>query len=335
MELHHLLERHYGVKIEDVLQDGVDLRYSSKGFLYTISNVTNWEQELLAELHKMSNHLMAKGDPSVSTFVSNKDGRFLMTVNEADYVVLKNNRIPSPASIRYGRKLARFHNRGQYMNENIQHASRIGQWKYLWEQRLEQLESLFHQIIRQHPEDSFEEMFVKSYPYYMGLAENAIQYIVDTEIDEQPQEVDSGTICHDRFHRKSWGDDLFIRNPLDWVFDHPGRDLAEWIRSTYWSHSRIYRQDIQTFLNEYQSLRSLSAFSWRLIYARLLFPLHYFECIEDYFLTTETQTKKQLEEQLDRAIRDATDYEHFLALFYEIANVPVRQYRIPLIAWLH
>lgn len=34
----------------------------------------------------------------------------------------------------------------------------------------------------------------------MVLGENAIQYLVDTEIDDTPQIVDSGTVCYERFY---------------------------------------------------------------------------------------------------------------------------------------
>ena len=68
-----------------------------------------------------------------------------------------------------------------------------------------------------------------------------------------------------------------MKNPFDWVFDHASRDLAEWVRDYYIQHIHTYQRGVVQFFQEYQSIERLSSFSIRLLYARLLFPIHYFE----------------------------------------------------------
>ena len=83
-----------------------------------------------------------------------------------------------------GRKLAKFHYRGRFVNFPLKKVNRIGQWKAFWEKRLEQMEKVWNEKLFHEPEHEFERMFLESFPYYMGLAENGIQYLTDTEIDD-------------------------------------------------------------------------------------------------------------------------------------------------------
>ncbi|MBM7586213.1 spore coat protein YutH [Bacillus pakistanensis] len=329
-----ILTKYYGLQPERMYQDGKAHRYMVNGLLYTIVTVTHMEQEKLVELYKISEHLKATGDRYVSTFVPSTEDKFLITEKQQDYVVVKNEFIQSKVQNHFGRKLAKFHSRGRSIEEKIEHQSRIGQWKGLWEKRIDQLETAFQQTVQNHPVDEFEKRFVESCPYFIGLAENAIQYLVDTELDDEPHQVDSGTVCHERFLQDTWGTDIWIRFPFDWIFDHGSRDIAEWVRERYLKRNQTYHKDIQTFLKDYQSITPLSTFSWRLIYARLLFPIHYFECIERYYVTSSEQQKLQLQDRLGRELKNASQYEKFLTDFYQIAEVPVKKHGIPVVGWL-
>ena len=136
------------------------------------------------------------------------------------------------------------------------------------------------------------------------------------------------------FSSHTWGNEIAMRNPFDWVFDHCSRDLAEWTREKYFHNVQTYQPDLQRFYSEYQSIEPLSSFSWRLLYARILFPLHYVECIEDYYSTTREQDQRLLTERLEKYLSDSSEYESFLQQFFQLLEVPVRQYRIPTLDWL-
>jgi len=196
------------------------------------------------------------------------------------------------------------------------------------------MEKVWNGLIFQTPEDEFERMFVESFPYYIGLTENAIQYLVDTEMDDDPLETDSGTVCHERFSRNSWGGNYLIKNPFDWVFDHRSRDLAEWTRERYFRNIQTYERELKDFYEDYQSIAPLSSFSWRLLYSRLLFPLHYFECVEDYYITRSEQDQKILEERLSKILRQSAEYERFLGNFYIISGAPIKRLNLPQLEWL-
>ena len=105
------------------------------------------------------------------------------------------------------------------------------------------------------PLERFEKKFIESFPYYLGLTENAIQYLVDTELDDEPKECDSGTVCHQRFSRMTWPHEQPLRLPVDWVFDHPTRDIAEYLRETFVQHKEDLIEEGFSFCSNMSRLR--------------------------------------------------------------------------------
>lgn len=328
-----ILEQYFGLKPENTIQDGRYKRYIIDHSLYSTIPVTNWEQEALIELYEMSEHMAKNGDPTVSTFIPGNHGKFLVTHEEQDYVVLHNYQIPAMRKGQTGRALAIFHERGKNMPNPITKLSHMGEWKNFWIRRLEQMEKVWASLLQEPGGEKFERLFIESFPYFMGLTENAIQYYTDTTMDEELTSFDFGTINHYRFTEHTWSSEFQIRNPFDWIFDHPARDLAEWIRHQYFQYPRSFRPELQRFIQSYESIAPLSRFAWRLVYSRLLFPLHYFTCVEDYFLSQTETSQRQLEEQLEKLVRETRDYELFLANFYHLASIDHEQ--LPLVEWLN
>ncbi len=68
--------------------------------------------------------------------------------------------------------------------------------------------------VMNHPTDVFDQLFIESFPYYLGVAENAIQYVVDTEMDDTPQLTDAATICQERFTPLLWHQTKRLKLPL-------------------------------------------------------------------------------------------------------------------------
>lgn len=109
-------------------------------------------------------------------------------------------------------------------------------------------------------------------PYLSGISENAIQYMQESEYESRFHETDQGTITFRRYHGQFSRHHLWL---TDFAYDHPARDLAEFIRNQL-LQTEDPMDGIQAFLEDYQQVRPLSVFSWRLLYARLLFPIHFF-----------------------------------------------------------
>lgn len=334
--LQKMLEHYYGIRAKEHMKLEQFEVLQGNGWLYFISRTGGKEEADVQELGRIAEHLRKYGDQSVPAFLPGKDGKYITVWEKNNYCVLVNRQLDtSHRKTKLGRKLAKFHERGRRVPFQIERTGRIGQWKGLWERRLEQMEKVWSGLLYQTPEDEFEKLFIESFPYYMGLTENAIQYLVDAELDEEPFETDGGTVCHDRFTKKTWGGRFGIKNPFDWIFDHRSRDLAEWTRERYFRNIQTYDVELRQFFGEYQSIAPLSPFSWRLLYSRLIFPLHYFECVENYYITRSEQQKKMLEDQLSKILRQSSEYERFLAGFLHISGAPIARLNMPQLDWLY
>lgn len=333
--LRQLMKKEYGIEIDDEQNVGMYKGcIKDEHLFYLVPIGSSMEEDELVELEELASHFKKTGDKSVSQFLQTKDGKKKVEWDQGVYSVLQAPALLRSTENHLGRKLGKFHYRGRSVDFSVTKVSRIGNWKQLWEKRLDQMEGFWNSMLYQQPENDFDRLFLESFPYYMGLAENSIQYLVETEIDDEPTAIDSGTVCHVRYVSSTWGDHYQIKNPFDWVFDHCSRDIAEWTRERYFRNNQTYQRDVKKFLSDYQSIMPLSAFSWRLLYARLLFPLHYFECIENYYSTNSEQQKNLQYERLNKFLQQSSEHERFLGGFFYYTEVPIRQMKIPQIDWL-
>ncbi|MFZ3590653.1 spore coat putative kinase YutH [Bacillus sp. DJP31] len=310
-------------------------KYKSRNVTYLVVPVSHLDTDEVEEMTQLGEFYLQKGDHHVASIVKNKRGEIINKADDLLFVLLKcpyeTNIMVRQQSL--GVELAKFHKRGKRMSFPLQHLVRIGQWKSLWEKRLDQMEQFWLMKVRNHPSETFERLFVESFPYYVGLTENAIQYLVDTEMDDQPGEIDAGTVCHHRFNPECWQFEQFIKLPTDWVYDHPSRDLVEWVRSSYWGQQRSGESYLQ-LVNEYETISPLSTFSWRLFYSRLQFPVHYFECIEAYYKTNDEEQKMIRQDELQQMLKRSSDFEKLLREVHFIIGYRTKRTNIPKINWL-
>jgi spore coat protein YutH len=327
------LEETFGIRPERQTQFGKYEGFISRNQIYIMVPLGESKEHLL-ELKGIADHLIQSGDRNVLAIIQTKSGELWGEWEGKSLCLLASQMNERQPVQQIGRKLAKFHLRGLTIPFKVERTSRIGQWKQLWEKRLAQMEGVWQSKMYQPPENEFERMFIESFPYYMGVTENAIQYLVDTEIDETPGQTDNGTVCHERFSNQIWVKNSLLKNPMDWVFDHRSRDLAEWTRGIYFESKHAHHPHIRKFFQDYQALSPLSAFGWRLLYSRLVFPLHYFECIEEYYITQSEQDKNWQEERLYKLLQSSSEYERFLGEFYQLADAPIRKLNIPHLEWL-
>ena len=332
--IEEMIYENYGIVVEREEKSSRYPSFRSGNMIYSIVPLEKLEQEELAERQIMSEHLSLQGDQSVAIFVLANHGSYVCERDEHLFVLLANQVVQPMRIHRIGLELGTFHALGRSIDKTIKKCSRIGQWKALWEARIDQLERIWSEKLQAHPNNEFEQLFIETFPYYMVLGENAIQYLVDTEMDDTPEMVDSGTVCYERFQQHTWNGEGQMKNPFDWVFDHASRDLAEWVRDHYIHHMHTYQRGIAQFLQEYQSIERLSSFSIRLLFARLLFPIHYYETIEEYFSNPRESRSKELEENLSKLIKNSQYYEKFLKTFFELAEFPTKQIPLPELEWL-
>lgn len=326
-----VIEEQYQLSVLQVFKHGPFDAFRTRRSICIIVPVSQFEEDELTEMHEMSIHLLREKERNIAMFRQTKDGHLRFEYENGYYTIFQIPFYnPDQRETITGRSLAMFHQRGRTFSYPVTRANRIGKWKELWEKRLDQLEMFWRGKTYTKPLDSFDQHFIESFPYFVGLCENAIQYLVDTELDGDPYPIDSATICHNRFHQNLY-DESRCKLPTEWVYDHASRDIAEYIRHGFFSEDRSIDG---VFLEEYDRTTPLSPFFWRLLYSRLLFPVHYFECIENYYLSQSEDQKLAYEEKLQSILRKTDDYEQLLLTYSSGLFMRSRKVKIPTIQWL-
>nr|WP_276561712.1 spore coat protein YutH [Bacillus sonorensis] len=311
-----MIKEKFGIHIRELSPYLSYQTFQTPNSMFLIIPVSHFSESELEELYYMSQYLQEQRDPYVPAFLFTKDGDLTFEENGAAYVLLQAAPRFTNRSVPFGAELAEFHQKGRGYPYEVKETTRIGQWKELWGKRLDQLEQFWIQKSQSPQLQPFEKRFIESFPYYLGLTENAIQYLADTELDDQPQSVDSGTICQQRLTCETWKQEPLIKVPVEWVLDHAARDLAEYARSVFQQKQDV--DEVALFLQQYEQVSPLSSFSKRLMYSRLLFPLHYFETVEGYYISPESE-QHVYENKLDHILSQASAYERFLSGFQEMA----------------
>jgi spore coat protein YutH len=322
----------YGLQAPELIRIGIYEGFWIRNKVYILIPISGRKEEELSEIKKLSDYMIAQGDMMVTSFVPTIQGYYVSKLKGQDYILLKCNRHGTRAWEGEGKELAYFHFRGKQFSDKVEQLNRIGQWKMLWETRLDQLERFWQSKVINHPTGSFDTLFISSFPYFLGLTENAIQYIIDTELDDQPKAFDGATICYQKYSCHTSRDYQRVKVPFQWVYDHPGRDIAEWIRSSFFEKKE--EGEIIRFLNEYEQVNTLSSFAWRLMYARLLCPLHYFEEVEGYYSVEDGEQREKREKRLQEIVDNAKEYQRFLGDFYEMIKLPIERLKIRQVDWL-
>lgn len=305
--------------------------FRAKNDLYVIVPIPHIDEVELLEMKQMSDYLQFQKVEGIAQFVPNIKQELISTVGGEQVVLFKVGKFNNRKYRHEGEELARFHNKGRFLPYRPQVATRIGGWKSLWEKRLDQLESWWGERISERPSNQFEKLFYEMFPYYLGVTENAIQYIADCQWEDHRNETQVGTICHMKYQPQHEINTILY--PTEFVYDHPSRDIAEWIRSQIYKSSSI--DETVQFLNDYERITPLSVTTWRMIFGRLLFPLTFFEIVEGYYSSESDHEKESYKAQFIDYVNRAEENEAFLSSFFKSIGLPVKNLQIPELDWLY
>lgn len=323
------LYNHYRLHQEGTFTFGEYDAFRCQGAVYCIVPVESMEEEEIWEGKQLADFLLNSGFYSVAEIVPTRSQQLVVWNNGSPFILI---RFPksAPAMINDGKEAAILHQTGKRLPFSIYKKNRVGQWKEFWGARLDQLESWRGERMKENPKSGFEKDFIHTFPYFLGLTENAIQYIVDAELDNGNNGQLISTICYERFNKDQLRHYQGIRIPVKFVVDHPARDIAEWIRHQFWNEKDSNYREVVNFLNEYKRVEPLSPFFYTLVFGRLLFPVNYFECIEGFYSSESEADKQKYKSKFYEILARTTDYEQFLGGF--AYNLGIEQ--IPKVAWL-
>ena len=243
------------------------------------------ELNLLVEL---TNKLYFK-NIMVDTFVMNKDGNFYINHEGKNYVLLRVNTSENEEIDIYD--VIKFNNI-EVSNDN---KLNVGSWVKRWENTVDTFERPVTEFNKEFPD------LLSVFDYYVGLAENAISYIKNSEEENDK----TFYLSHRRIKLPlTYG---MIYNPISFVFDYKVRDLAEYIKELFF-YSNFDEEEIMNIIDNVK--KDYSQEDIKLLYGRLLFPTYYFDLFE------KVLNKEKEEKELKRIINLSESYECFLKELY-------------------
>ncbi|GAA0588534.1 spore coat-associated protein CotNH [Virgibacillus siamensis] len=322
-----LLADYYNIQAqENIFMNGRE-GFKQDNFLYfTIS--ADFKEIIHMEQASAAYFLVENNYTQVAYPIQNLNGDWFTRYYGKHYLVLKAAFAASGHGKSEGKALANLHQAGVEYPFEPREISSYGQWKQLWIDKLTAFENKIKLDAEEVPGE-WSQLLADVLPYIIGISENAIQYMQESEGEKRFSEVDQGTIGLRRYSGK-------IMDGFVWthelVYDHAARDLAEFIRYSLLQVNDPMKK-IRDFLNEYQEERQLSVFSWRLIYARLIFPIHLFDAIEQGYINSGSSASERVREMQDLMERQG-DYERRLGKFFDEAGVDCERLQIPVLHWL-
>ena len=285
------LEYYYGLDIESIeeLDGKYHFKIENQDYFFVFYNRGIEELE---DIINVSNEMVKKGI-NVHKILINRNNSFLTKVGEYNYILFVVSNLNEEYDIfdmvKISEKLVLNNNKSNLYRNN---------WGTLWSEKIDYFEYQVREL-------SIEKDVVKnSFSYYIGMAENAISYVNNTNM-KYGMDVYRIVLSHRRVFYPNYK--LNYLNPLSFVFDLEVRDIAEYLKAMF------FKKDISFCLDElssYLKIRHLSLYEYQMLYARLLYPTYYFDVYES------VMNKNGDEEELVNIIKKCDSYEEFLKKAY-------------------
>lgn len=285
------LEYYYGLDIESIeeLDGKYHFKIENQDYFFVFYNRGIEELE---DIINVSNEMVKKGI-NVHKILINRNNSFLTKVGEYNYILFAVSNLNEEYDIfdmvKISEKLVLNNNKSNLYRNN---------WGTLWSEKIDYFEYQVREL-------SIEKDVVKnSFSYYVGMAENAISYVNNTNM-KYGGDAYRIVLSHRRVFYSNYK--LNYLNPLSFVFDLEVRDIAEYLKAMF------FKKDISFCLDElssYLKIRHLSLYEYQMLYARLLYPTYYFDVYES------VMNKNGDEEELVNIIKKCDSYEEFLKNAY-------------------
>lgn len=183
-----------------------------------------------------------------------------------------------------------------YNNKSNNQLART-EWNLLWEKKIDNIEYQHGHIKNKY------SLIDQSLGYYIGMSEGAISYF--KEIDRRNI---GNYISHIRINNNT--NTLHFYDPQNIVIDSRGRDIAEYLKSSFINKNYNYNHIVK-IMEKF----GINDSELKLVFCRLNFPSFYFDLYEDII------NGKEEEEQLRTIIKRNEEYKEFLKnIFYMISK---------------
>lgn len=253
------------------------------------------------------NQKMLYLDVSVNEIINNKNNTIITYVNKVPYILMKVfvniNKPLSLSEISYVSSI-----KIPYQN-NLMRSN----WAMLWSNKIDYLEYHHEQNYQKYP------LLATSFDYFIGISENAISYLNYTIENIKPEASDIGVTSHDIINLD---DTIYtLYNPLNIIIDHKARDLAEYIKFSFFNDNFSIFEE----LDEYFKYNYFSFYGINLLISRILYPSFYFEKYDEII------SGRANENSILKITSRINDYEKYLQDIFSYFH---KYYNIKDINWL-
>lgn len=197
------------------------------------------------------------------------------------------------------------------LNMECNNVLKRNEWEKLWEIKNDYFESQIMDINKK-----YKKLCIYA-NYYIGLAENAIIYAKKTALIEDKVFM---CICHKRINSSDTMYELY--HPFNYIYDYRVRDLAEYIKSVFFSNKDVTNIIEEYFYNNYLTYKEALLF-----YSRLLYPTYFFDLYDD--ITNDLKKESEIE----KVLLLQKKYEEFLFKIHSYLSKLYNR-KLPDVEWL-
>ena len=295
--MNNFIEYFYGIKVDKVIYNDKYYSFIYNGFIYKLytfdDNYSNLR--MLYDVNKklVSNTLM-------SEIIINRNNEIISNYNGISYILIK-----VFANVNKSISLEEI----SFVSKSLYREKININWGILWSNKIDYLEDLINENGKKYP------LIVDSFNYFVGMCENAIAYFNSIILDNNYKYVVSHKVI-------KWDDSVeVLYNPMNITFDYRVRDVAEYIKNSFFNNNHNIYNELIIYLNKEQ----LSLTEVKLLISRLMYPSFYFEMYEDILIDNK-------EEKIILDVISRLDgYEQYLD---KIINFLGRYYQVDEIMWL-
>lgn len=294
--MNNFIELFYDIKVDKVIYNNKYYSFIYNGYVYRLYIIDG--NINIKSLYEINKRLV--GNTLMSEIIVNMNGEIVSSYNNINYILLKIFvNINKPISLEEISFISK-----SLLVENVN-----VNWGMLWSNKIDYLEDLINENGKKYP------LIVDSFNYFVGMAENAIGYFNSIVVDNNYKYVISHKIIR-------WNDTVeVLYNPLNLIFDYKVRDIAEYIKISFFNNNYDVFNELVTYLrNNYLSLTDV-----KLLISRLLYPSFYFDMYEDILI--DNKEEKIILDVISRL----DEYEEYLS---KVINFFKVNYDIYEIEWL-
>lgn len=240
------LNYYYGLNIEIIHQKEKNYYFQVNNFSYLFLPYDNLDE--ISDIYKLN--IFLKQSIPVHEIILNKSNAIVTNINGDNYILLK---ILVPKANIGINDIISLNN----INIPIDKSKlRRDDWYNMWVQKIDYFEYQVSQMGKKYP------VIRESFNYYVGLAENAIILVKNTD----PNNLNLG-LSHRRIDNTSFE----LYNPLNLIIDVRIRDVCEYFKYCFFNNI-----DISNELDLFLTYNKLGRDEGRYFLARMLFPTYYF-----------------------------------------------------------